>query len=311
MCVRSFPDESELDRISHFAVRDGQIWRCFQIWTCARKTPVRSHVECHMVSTKVPALLPEESAASSGTDQHAGDSRSARIARAQPGMTIAEIGRSLEEPQNSVFRIVDTLHERGYVERDDSRRYALTGKLLDLAKPKVGDKSLAACAFEALCELRDATGETAQLAVRSQHRCVLIEQAASRQPVKVLGEVRAAHSVVFLRSGKAMLAALPPHELSEFFQHITLKKFTATTLSTKRALLADLAATRERGYSLDRAEGMEGIHCVGAVVLDGNDFPVAAVTVIGPSFRLTESSFVSVGKRCIAAANAIRQRLLA
>ena len=56
---------------------------------------------------------------------------------------------------------------------------------------------------------------------------------------------------------------------------------------------------------------MDGIHCVGAVVLDGNDFPVAAVTVIGPSFRLTESTFLDIGKRCISAANAIRQRLLA
>ncbi len=263
-----------------------------------------------MVANKVPALLPEDSAASSGTDRTLAILE-VLASHGHAGMTIAEIGRALELPQNSVFRIVDTLHERGYVERDDNRRYALTGKLLDLAKPKVGDKSLAACAFEALCELRDATGETAQLAVRSQHRCVLIEQVASRQPVKVLGEVGLRIPLYSCAPGKAMLAVLPQREMDEFFQHITLKKFTPTTLSTKKALLADLAATRERGYSLDRAEGMEGIHCVGAVVLDGNEFPVAAVTVIGPSFRLTESNFASVGQRCIAAANAIRQRLLA
>jgi IclR family acetate operon transcriptional repressor len=226
-------------------------------------------------------------------------------------MTIAELARALELPQNSVFRIVDTLHERGYVERDDSRRYALTGKLLDLAKPKIGDKSLAGCAFDALCELRDATGETVQLAVRSQHRCVLIEQVASRQPVKVLGEVGLRIPLYSCAPGKAMLAALPTHELNEFFDNVTLKRFTPTTLATRKALLADLSATREHGFSLDRAEGMEGIHCVGAVVLDGNDFPVAAVTVIGPSFRLTESKFPTVGRHCIAAAQAVRQRLLA
>lgn len=263
-----------------------------------------------MLSPKVPTLLPEESAASSGTDRTLAILE-VLASHGHAGMTIAEIGRALELPQNSVFRIVDTLHERGYVERDDSRRYALTGKLLDLAKPKVGDKSLAACAFDALCELRDATGETAQLAVCSQHRCVLIEQVASRQPVKVLGEVGLRIPLYSCAPGKAMLAAFPQRQMDEFFQHITLKKFTPTTLSTKKALLADLAGIRERGYSLDRAEGMEGIHCVGAVVLDGNEFPVAAVTVIGPSFRLTESNFASVGKRCIAAANAIRQRLLA
>ena len=255
-------------------------------------------------------MLPEDSAASSGTDRTL-VILEVLASHGHAGMTIAEIGRALDLPQNSVFRIVDTLHERGYVERDENRRYALTGKLLDLAKPKIGDKSLAACAFDALCELRNATGETVQLAVMSQHRCVLIEQAASRQPVKVLGEVGLRIPLYSCAPGKAMLAALPTHELNEFFKHITLKRFTPTTLATKKGLLADLALIRERGYSLDLSEGMEGIHCVGAVVLDTNDFPVAAVTVIGPSFRLTEASFPTIGQRCIAAANTIRQRLLA
>ena len=263
-----------------------------------------------MVNTKAPTLLPDDSAASSATD------RTLAILEVlsrhgHSGMTVAEIARSLELPQNSVFRIMDTLHERGYVERDIGRRYALTGKLLDLAKPKVGDKSLAACAFDALCGLRDATGETAQLAVHSQHRCVLLEQVASRQPVKVLGEVGLRIPLYSCAPGKAMLAALPATEQEEFFANVTLKRFTPTTLSTRKSLLADLASTRDRGFSLDRAEGMEGIHCVGAVVLDGNHFPVAAVTVIGPSFRLKEPHFEAVGLQCIAAANAIRERLLA
>lgn len=288
----------------------------FQIRKLRSKTGLPSRVSIatahlfSMVPSKVPTLLPEESAASSGTDRTLAILE-VLASHDHSGLTIAEIARTLDLPQNSVFRIVDTLHERGYVERGDNRRYALTGKLLDLAKPKVGDKSLAACAFEALCELRDATGETVQLAVMSQHRCVLIEQAASRQPVKVLGEVGLRIPLYSCAPGKAMLAALPASELDEFFQHITLKSFTPTTLATKEALLADLAAIKKEGYSLDRAEGMEGIHCVGAAVLDGNGFPVAAVTVIGPSFRLTESNFPAVGQKCIAAAHAIRQRLLA
>ena len=263
-----------------------------------------------MEPAKSPALLPLESAASSGTD------RTLAIieilsSHGHAGMTIAEIGRTLELPQNSVFRIVDTLHERGYVERDTARRYTLTGKLLDLAKPKIGDKSLAGCAFDALCELRDATGETAQLAVRSQHRCVLIEQAASRQPVKVMGEVGLRIPLYSCAPGKAMLAHLPAPEVDEFFKNITLKRFTSTTLATRKALLADLAGIHQRGYSLDLAEGLDGIHCVGAAVLDANDFPVAAVTVIGPSFRLKDSHFAAMGLKCMAAAQTIRERLLA
>jgi IclR family acetate operon transcriptional repressor len=263
-----------------------------------------------MVTLKSPALLPDESAASSGTDRTLAILET--LSRhGHAGMTIAEMGRALDLPQNSVFRIMDTLHERGYVERDGSRRYALTGKLLDVARPKIGDKSLAACAFEALCELRDATGETAQLAVRSQHRCVLMEQVASRHPVKVLGELGLRIPLYSCAPGKAMLAALPPAELEEFYQNVTLKRFTSTTLATRKALNADLTTIRSLGYSLDRAEGLEGIHCVGAAVLDGNGYPVASITVIGPAFRQREEHFAAVGAQCLAAAQTIRNRLLA
>jgi IclR family acetate operon transcriptional repressor len=126
-----------------------------------------------------------------------------------------------------------------------------------------------------------------------------------------MGEVGLRIPLYSCAPGKAMLAALPGPELDEFFKNVTLKKFTPTTLATRKALQADLAGIRQRGYSLDLAEGMEGIHCVGAAVFDGNDFPIAAVTVIGPSFRLKESQFADLGLKCIAAAQSIRERLLA
>ncbi len=89
-----------------------------------------------------------------------------------------------------------------------------------------------------------------------------------------------------------------------------LKQFTATTHATSPALRADLAATRERGYAVDLAEGLEGIHCVAAAVLDRNAYPVAAVTVMAPAFRLPEHEFTGMGKRCVAAADKVRARLL-
>jgi len=76
-------------------------------------------------------------------------------------------------------------------------------------------------------------------------------------------------------------------------------------------LNADLTTIRSLGYSLDRAEGLEGVHCVGAAVLDGNGYPVAAITVIGPAFRLREEHFAAIGGQCLAAAQTIRNRLLA
>lgn len=226
------------------------------------------------------------------------------------GLTAAELARRLDLPSNSTLRILEVLEERRYVERGgEDRRYRLTGRLLDLARPRLGDRSLAALAYEPLCALRDATGETAQLAVRSQHKCVIIEQAPSRQPVKVLGEIGFRVPLYSCAPGKAILAALPPAELAAFFREVKLKRFTPSTLATRESLGAALAESRRSGYAVDRSEGMEGIHCVGAAIVDRRGYPVAGITVIGPAFRLREAQFRDTGRRCAEAAAEIARRI--
>lgn len=226
------------------------------------------------------------------------------------GLTASEVARRLEMPANSTLRILEVLEGRHYVERGGAnRRFRLTGRLLELALPRLGDRSLASLAFDALCGLRDDTGETAQLCVRAQNKCVIIEQAASRHPVKVLGDVGYRVPLYSCAPGKAMLAALPPAELAAFFKAVKLKRFTPTTLATKETLTAALVESRRLGYALDRAEGMPGIHCVGAAILDRRGHPVAGITVIGPAFRLKESLFKELGRRCIAAAREIARRI--
>lgn len=229
----------------------------------------------------------------------------------EAGSTTSDVARALELPHNTTARVLDVLAERGWVHVDDARRHRLSSRLLELARPRVGDRSLAGAALEPLCRLRDATGETAQLTLRSQNKAVILEQAASRQPVKVLGELGFRVPLYSCAPGKAILAHLPKADLDDYLRQVVLKRWTPTTRATRKALLADLALCRSRGYSLDLAEGMAGIHCVGAPVLDPNGYPVCAVTVIAPAFRLPPRLFPKVGADCVAAARDLERRLRA
>jgi len=227
----------------------------------------------------------------------------------EAGATASELARGLELPHNTTARVLDVLVERGWVRADEGRRHRLTSRLLELARPRVGDRSLAGAALEPLCRLRDATGETAQLTIRSQNKAVVLEQAASRQPVKVLGELGFRVPLYSCAPGKAILAALPKADLDAYLREVTLRRWTPSTRATRKELLRDLDQCRRRGYSLDLAEGMAGIHCVGAPVLDPNGFPLCAVTVIAPAFRLPARLFPKVGADCIAAARDLERRL--
>ena len=203
------------------------------------------------------------------------------------------------------------MHLRGWLyRREDDRRFTLTNRVADLTRPQVNDKSLTLCAWDALKRLRDETGETAQLITLSEYKALVLEQCESDQPIKVAGRVGIRVPAYSSAPGKAILAALPKVELDQFFKAVKLKQFTPTTHSTTDDLRKDLELARKKGYAVDLAEGLEGIHCVGAVILDTYQYPVGALTVIGPSFRVTEARFAEIGAQCIAAANSARERLL-
>ncbi len=228
------------------------------------------------------------------------------------GLSVAEIVRELGVSQNSVFRITNTLQERGYLHRRESdKRFVLSNKLFDLSRPKVNEKSLAVCAYEAMQELRDREGETVQLLVRSGDKAVVLEQVGGHHPVKVTGEIGLRVPLFSCAPGKAILAWLPDVEFSDWLGRVKLKSYTATTRSTRKALKEDLARTRNRGYAVDLAEGLAGIHCIGAPILNQYEYPVAALTVMSPSFRLPESEFERLGRECVCAAREIQERLFA
>ena len=262
------------------------------------------------MQTSSPTALPRDDAQAPATERTLAILE--LLGQHRLGLTLSEIARPLDLPVNTVSRIASTLQKRGYLQRrEDDKRFVLTHKLFDLARPQVREKSLVLCALESLKWLRDTTGETTQLLAPVNHKITILEQCVSTQPIKVSSTIGLQVPLYSCAPGKAVLAALPTAELDDFFAQVTLKQFTATTLATRSALTADLAKIRRRGYATDHAEGLEGIHCAAAVILDDYAYPVAAITVMAPAFRLKTDRFPELGRACLEAAATIRRRLLA
>jgi IclR family acetate operon transcriptional repressor len=166
-------------------------------------------------------------------------------------------------------------------------------------------------AHAALKRLRDAAGETVQLVIESGGKSLVLEQARGTQALQVCGQVGMRAPLYSSAPGKAILAWWPDERRAAWLAATTLKRFTATTLADRASLEQDLAAARGRGYAVDRAEGLEGIHCVAAPILDVHGAVLAAVTIMAPVSRLTEEKFPPAGAQCIVAAREIEATLQA
>lgn len=234
------------------------------------------------------------------------------LSRHGAGLTVAEATRRSGFTQNLVFRLLKTLVAMGYAtQREDNKAYVLTNRLLELTGPRTGERSLTLCAHDALRQLRDETGETVQLIIEAGGKALVLEQFRGTHAIQVCGEVGMRVPLYSCAPGKALLAHWREERLAEWFAGAgrTLKRFTATTLARREDLLAELARIREQGHAVDRAEGIEGIHCVAAAIFDEYREPVGAVTVMAPLNRMPEEEFPRFAQRCREAAARIERRL--
>lgn len=226
------------------------------------------------------------------------------------GLSSAEAARKSGLTGNLVFRILKTFVETGYaVQREDDKAYTLSRRLLGLSQPRVGDRSLVRCAYEALRNLRDATGETVQLLIETDGETLVLEQIQGTQALQVCGRVGMRIPLYSCAPGKAILAWWSESQRADWFRGRKLRRFTATTLSNRQELERELAEARQKGFTVDRAEGIAGIHCVASPVLDEHGAPLAAVTAMGPAGRIPEKVIDRLGKHCIHAASEIERQL--
>lgn len=233
------------------------------------------------------------------------------VGRKADGLTQAEVVKETGCSANFVYRVLSTLETLGYMTRqEESRRYVLTSRLMECCQPRTMDKSLVLCAHAAMQWLRDQTRETVQLMIRTGNKGLVTEQVPGLEPVQVMGQIGMRVPLYSCAPGKAILAALPAVDLDEYLSAIRLKSFTKNTRASRSALLEDLQRTRHRGYAEDWEEGLEGIRCVAATILDVHQRPVGAITVMSPTMRMPRKRFSEVGQYCLEAAARVRRELL-
>jgi DNA-binding IclR family transcriptional regulator len=88
------------------------------------------------------------------------------LAGSQRGLTVSELARSLKQPPSTVHRLLAALKGRGYVRQDeDTTRYSLTLKMLDLSFRLLGRSELRLHAYPVIREYVLRTGLRAFVAV--------------------------------------------------------------------------------------------------------------------------------------------------
>lgn len=197
-----------------------------------------------------------------------------------------EVGRS----KGTVHSHLTTLVQNHYLTKEDDQ-YQLSLRYLDLGETVKDRLSFYDVVSDELDDLATESGELAQFATEEHGQAVYLYKARGEKAVESASSVGKREYPHCISLGKAMLAYLPEERTEEIIEQNGLPRYTAQTITTRDELVEELAQIRDRGYAFDNEEKIEGLKCVAAPVIGPDDRVLGALSVSGPSSRMTGQRF--------------------
>lgn len=220
--------------------------------------------------------------------------------------TLSDLAHRTDMPPSSAHRLLATLAAHGLVEFADATQDWMIGvEAFRIGAAFVQRSNLVDISREVMHRLVADTGETANLAIADEGEVVFLAQVDTQNPIRAF--FRAGTRVHMHSSGigKALLASFDPRRVEAIMAQRGLPGFTAKTLAQPAALMADLAKTRARGWSLDDEERFVGMRCIAAPIFNAYGEPVAGVSISGPTVRFDDAHLARLGARVRQAADEI------
>ncbi len=233
------------------------------------------------------------------------------LAQCPNGMKLKDIAHELKIPVSSLHAILNTMKNRGFLEREaDSLIYRLSRKVYQIVPSfSQSEEELISLAIPVMEQVQRDSQETVSLSVRVGTEVVFIAKRSSKAVIQVVQSLGSSFPAHATGSGKAMLAYLPEEEIDRLYPEEKLPGLTPKTIKTKTMLKQELNSIRLRGYAFDDQESVEGVWAVAACIRAPGGRSLAATSIVVPVFRHSPELERKWRQLIISAANELTQKL--
>lgn len=223
---------------------------------------------------------------------------------------VSELAQDIGVHKSTASRLLGSLEERELVEQTYERgKYRLGFGILRLANAVSGNLEVSRQGRDVCERLAAEVGETVNIAVLRSHFAVNVDQALGPSAIGThnwVGELTPLHAT---SSGKVLLAYTSPEQRRDLLAESGLAAVASRTIVSAAALEECLAAVLRDGYVVSSEELEDGLNAVAAPIRDYTGGVIAALSVSGPVFRLTEERAHELAPAVIAAADEVGRRM--
>lgn len=208
---------------------------------------------------------------------------------AWPELSADQICELIDAPRSTTYRYIRTLRDKGFLEKSPSGGFRLGPRLLQLGRIARSRLDVSNIALPVMEDIARQTRETVLLTRLFGSNAVCVERIEGPQTVRIsfeLGQVQPLHAGA---SSKILLAYVDEETWDEHLR-LPLERFSEYTITDPDVLKEGLRQIRRQGYCISESEVDVGARAVAVPISDARGRVVAALSTVGPAFRMDDAT---------------------
>ena len=216
---------------------------------------------------------------------------------AEHGATsVGDVAGVLGTHKSTASRILATLEKRGFVQQEAERgKYRLGLSVVHLARAVTDDLELVRSARPFCEHLSQEVQETVNISVLNQDEVINIDQVIGPTSIVSVNWMGRRSSLSCTSTGKVLLAFMHGPEQHRLITK-PLERCTEHSILKFEVLEKQLTDIRQQGYAYTFEELELGMNAVAAPIWSFTGEVIAALSVSGPSYRMTKERIPELGE---------------
>lgn len=211
-----------------------------------------------------------------------------KISSANAPVNLTELGDALDIPRPTAQRLCQMLMEERFLERTLEGNGFLAGpRLLEFAHWIIGSSHLNLERKVILASLVEAVRETCSLSAPEGHHMVYADRVEASWPLRLQLPTGTHVPLYCTASGKLYLSSLSEDAAHRVISRLHLERQTPATITDPDDLLRELGRIRAAGFGWNNEEFLEGLVAVAVPIRNSRNQFCAALTVHGPTHRMS------------------------
>ena len=193
-------------------------------------------------------------------------------------------------PKTSVYRMVGSLEEMGFLKKDEVGKYSFGLLFLQFGQLVKERLDIRRIALPVMHKLRDEVGEAVNLIIRDNDEAVYIEKVDTNHPIRIYNRPGRRVPMYAGACPRSLLAFLPEQERDEYISRVELISIGRGTITNREQLMAVLIESKANGYTISHSELENDTSAVAAPIFEHTGNVVAGISIAGPTSRFCEDN---------------------